>query len=466
MSLEKHLYRALMACARRADANAVLREEIARRPVDILQVAAAGYRPAPVMVKFAETAAVPQSMRGLSKPLRRRFMVVDEDFSAAASAEGDEVLAQHPEFTRDSCKADVYWDAKIHVLHGDGAVSLQFMDGDACTWSAAEAKTFIRRKHFVAENEVARGTPLLAVGGHYHHALRPALGPFYKWFKAKAAGAHQPTATSSPAWTLTSFCREAFRNDQFLQEVAISTGDSQDRFDKAFEALAALGLSADLAKVQASARSGAPPLWTSSQSAAALPLNPDSVRDPEPLVLAANGAFFAALQSKSFALMEQVACCSRMAGERGQRSFGAKERDLWFDDRWCCPVLVQVWSREGDICCIYGSNPAARGWDAVASFWEAALAAAREDDEAPSAGMGGGEGEGAGDSTLCIDLDDVRVCMEGDHVARLHVLVCLRKGQRSSHTSVTNMFRRESLSAPFKLVHHHSSASMPSIDFE
>lgn len=54
----------------------------------------------PGQVKFAESAAVPASMRGLRKALRRRFMVVDEEFAPAAAAEGEEVLAQHPEFTR------------------------------------------------------------------------------------------------------------------------------------------------------------------------------------------------------------------------------------------------------------------------------------------------------------------------------------------------------------------------------
>ena len=89
---------------------------------------------------------------------------------------------------------------------------VNFDDGDVYGWTGEDVGAKVRRKVLVREETPEPGTKLLVVAAHY------GRGPmrFHKWVRAEAVA---PAAEDEKpaAWTLTSFCRHAFRHPEALE---------------------------------------------------------------------------------------------------------------------------------------------------------------------------------------------------------------------------------------------------------
>merc|ERR1719178_654776 len=96
-----------------------------------------------------------------------------------------------------------------HAEYGDNV----FYDGaDVYGWTGDEAESNVRRKVLVREETPEPGTKLLVVAAHYGRVPMR----IHKWVRAEAVA---PAAEDEKpaAWTLTSFCRHAFRHPEALE---------------------------------------------------------------------------------------------------------------------------------------------------------------------------------------------------------------------------------------------------------
>ena len=144
MSLFRTLYRTLLKSARRADNDPLLRAELSRHAVDVVQAALApALNQASVRVKFDEDG--PQA--GLQTRLPLRFVAGaatpyegdrgSEATAAAAAAAGggaaaavdglgDRVLALHGDYSD-----LVFWDARVAPGLEDGTILVHYDDGES-----------------------------------------------------------------------------------------------------------------------------------------------------------------------------------------------------------------------------------------------------------------------------------------------------------------------------------------------
>jgi len=364
------LYRNLLRKARCADADVILRHQISKQPVDVLQVASAGLG--------RSCRSINVQIRGQRGRIPRLHAIYDRDvapadFAAAATATpatpanvwmstkdpntgrtyyydaltrettwtkpagdirestGDDsaivknallpkmpavpVVAQHADYGD-----NVFYDGAATSAGPDG-VFVNFDDGDVYGWTGEDAGAKVRRKVLVREETPEPGTKLLVVAAHY------GRGPmrYHKWVKAEAVA---PAAEDEKpaAWTLTSFCRHAFRHPEALEGYAVGmNGPSSDggdgpsaddalaeamnaftaeraQLDKGFEVLKAVNDAAgrverygaseadDVQKLQ---RLGSEPLQ--------LP-----TFDERTSLIAANAAYYSAVRRKDADLMEQL----------------------------------------------------------------------------------------------------------------------------------------------------------------
>ena len=120
------------------------------------------------------------------------------------------VVAQHADYGD-----NVFYDGAATSAGPDG-VFVNFDDGDVYGWTGEDAGAKVRRKVLVREETPEPGTKLLVVAAHY------GRGPmrFHKWVRAEAVA---PAAEDEKpaAWTLTSFCRHAFRHPEALEGYAV-----------------------------------------------------------------------------------------------------------------------------------------------------------------------------------------------------------------------------------------------------
>ena len=365
------LYRNLLRKARCADADVILRHQISKQPVDVLQVASAGLG--------RSCRSINVQIRGQRGRIPRLHAIYDRDvapadFAAAATATpatpanvwmstkdpntgrtyyydaltrettwtkpagdirestGDDsaivknallpkmpavpVVAQHADYGD-----NVFYDGAATSAGPDG-VFVNFDDGDVYGWTGEDAGAKVRQKVLVREETPEPGTKLLVVAAHY------GRGPmrYHKWVKAEAVA---PAAEDEKpaAWTLTSFCRHAFRHPEALEGYAVgmnagpsanenagpSVGDAlaealdaftaeRAQLDKGFEVLKAVNDAAgrverygaseadDVQKLQ---RLGSEPLQ--------LP-----TFDERTSLIAANAAYYSAVRRKDADLMEQL----------------------------------------------------------------------------------------------------------------------------------------------------------------
>jgi len=364
------LYRNLLRQARRADADVILRHQISKQPVDVLQVASAGLG--------RSCRAVNVQINGQRGRIPRLHVIYDRDvapadFAAAATATpatpakvwmstvdkktgrtyyydavtrettwekpsgeirestGDDsgiakdallpklasvpVVAQHADYGD-----NVFYDGAATGA-GPGGVFVNFDDGDVYGWTGDEAGAKVRRKVLVREETPEPGTKLLVVAAHY------GRGPmrYHKWVRAEAVA---PAAEDEKpaAWTLTGFCRHAFRHPEALEGYAMGMdGPSSDggdgpsandalaealdaftaeraQLDKGFEVLKAINDAAGRVErygaseaddVQKLPRLGIKPLQ--------LP-----TFDERTSLIAANAAYYSAVRRKDADLMEQL----------------------------------------------------------------------------------------------------------------------------------------------------------------
>jgi hypothetical protein len=258
------LYRNLLRQARRADADVILRHQISKQPVDVLQVASAGLgrscrsinvqingqrgriprlhaiydrdvAPADFAAAATATPATPEKvwMSTVDKSTGRTYYydaLTRETTWAKPAGEirestGDDsaivknlllpklasvpVVAQHADYGD-----NVFYDGAATSAGPDG-VFVNFDDGDVYGWTGEDAGAKVRRKVLVREETPEPGTKLLVVAAHY------GRGPmrYHKWVRAEAVA---PAADEKPAaWTLTSFCRHAFRHPEALEGYAV-----------------------------------------------------------------------------------------------------------------------------------------------------------------------------------------------------------------------------------------------------
>ena len=122
------------------------------------------------------------------------------------------VVAQHADYGD-----NVFYDGAATSAGPDG-VFVNFDDGDVYGWTGEDAGAKVRRKVLVRgiEETPEPGTKLLVVAAHY------GRGPmrYHKWVRAEAVA---PAAEDEKpaAWTLTSFCRHAFRHPEALEGYAV-----------------------------------------------------------------------------------------------------------------------------------------------------------------------------------------------------------------------------------------------------
>jgi len=332
--LTRSLYRSLMNAARRADGDAVLRQQLSKLPVDILQVAAAGLerRALFVSVRFGGVEdGVPMQSAGAERRLSRQHVVYDEAMAeggvkaqadADADGKGVAVVSQHADYGVDQTGGEMFYDAVATPAVGPGGASggvrVDFADGDHCTWEdESDVQGRVRQKKFVREERVAPGAKLLAVGGSYVHGS----GVFQKWFRAVAVDLDEMAADgvrgggdgpplAGKVWTLASFCRQAFRHPRSLERLSFANSDS-GAISKAFEVLSAFNVAAshvgrlgDSLDADALAAVGA-------REPVALPTHGggaegEAVAAASLELLAANGAFYASLQGRNVALMAEL----------------------------------------------------------------------------------------------------------------------------------------------------------------
>merc|ERR1719174_221980 len=259
------LYRNLLRQARRADADVILRHQISKQPVDVLQVASAGLgrscrsinvqingqrgriprlhaiydrdvAPADFAAAATATPATPGEIwmstkdpktgreyyydlltreTTWEKPAGEIRVSTGDDSAAAKDAllpklASVPVVAQHADYG-----GNVFYDGAATAAGPDG-VFVNFDDGDTYGWTGDEAQSNVRRKVLCREETPEPGTKLLVVAAHY------GRGPmrFHKWVRAEAVA---PAAEDEKpaAWTLTSFCRHAFRHPEALECYAV-----------------------------------------------------------------------------------------------------------------------------------------------------------------------------------------------------------------------------------------------------
>ena len=363
------LYRNLLRQARRADADAILRHQISKQPVDVLQVASAG------LGKSCRSINV--QIRGQRGRIPRLHAIYDRDvapadFAAAATATpatpgtiwmstkdpktgrtyyydlltrettwqkptgeirestGDDsaaakdallpklasvpVVAQHADYG-----GNVFYDGAATAAGPDG-VFVNFDDGDVYGWTGEDAGAKVRRKVLCREETPEPGTKLLVVTAHY------GRGPmrYHKWVRAEAVA---PAADEKPAaWTLTSFCRHAFRHPEALEGYAVgmggpssdggdgpSAGDAlaeamesftaeRAQLDKGFEVLKAVNdASGRVSRYGASEAGDVQKLPRLGSEQMQLP-----TFDERTSLIAANAAYYSAVRRKDADLMEQL----------------------------------------------------------------------------------------------------------------------------------------------------------------
>ena len=363
------LYRNLLRQARRADADVILRHQISKQPVDALQVASAGLG--------RSCRAINVKVNGSRGRIPRLHAIYDRevapaDFAAAATAmpatpgtvwmstkcpdtgrtyyydlltrettwqkpageiresTGDDsaarkdallpklasvpVVAQHADYGD-----NVFYDGAATSAGPDG-VFVNFDDGDVYGWTGEDAGAKVRRKVLVREETPEPGTKLLVVAAHY------GRGPmrYHKWVRAEAVA---PAAEDEKpaAWTLTSFCRHAFRHPEALEGYAVGMdGPSSDggdgpsandalaealdaftaeraQLDKGFEVLKAVNDAAGRV-----CRYGA----ASEADDVQLPRLGEPLQRPDfderASLIAANAAYYSAVRRKDADLMEQL----------------------------------------------------------------------------------------------------------------------------------------------------------------
>ena len=363
------LYRNLLRQARRADGDVILRHQISKQPVDVLQVASAGLgrscrsinvqingqrgriprlhaiydrdvAPADFAAAATATPANPGEIWMSTKdPKTGRTYYYDlltrettwqkpageirestgNDSAAAKDAllpklASVPVVAQHADYGD-----NVFYDGAATPAGPDG-VFVNFDDGDVYGWTGDEAESNVRRKVLVREETPEPGTKLLVVAAHY------GRGPmrYHKWVRAEAVA---PAADEKPAaWTLTSFCRHAFRHPEALEGYAVgmnagpsanenagpSVGDAlaealdaftaeRAQLDKGFEALKAVNDAAGRVE-----RYGA----SEADDVQRQPLGSEPLQLPEfderTSLIAANAAYYSAVRRKDPDLMEQL----------------------------------------------------------------------------------------------------------------------------------------------------------------
>ena len=363
------LYRNLLRQARRADADVILRHQISKQPVDVLQVASAGLG--------RSCRAVNVQINGQRGRIPRLHAIYDRevapaDFAAAATATpatpakvwmstkcpdtdrtyyydlltrettwqkpegeirestGDDsaarkdalmpklasvpVVAQHANYGD-----NVFYDGAATGA-GPGGVFVNFDDGDVYGWTGDEAGAKVRRKVLVREETPEPGTKLLVVAAHY------GRGPmrYHKWVRA-AAVAPAAEDEKPAAWSLTSFCRHAFRHPEALEGYAVGMdGPSSDggdgpsadalaealdaftaeraQLDKGFEVLKAVNEAAGrVSRYGASEADDVRKLPRLGSEPLQLP-----AFDERTSLIAANAAYYSAVRRKDADLMEQL----------------------------------------------------------------------------------------------------------------------------------------------------------------
>jgi len=365
------LYRSLLRQARRADADVILRHQISKQPVDVLQVASAGLG--------RSCRAINVKVNGSRGRIPRLHAIYDRevapaDFAAAATATpatpakiwmstkcpdtgrtyyydlltrettwqkpageirestGDDsaarkdalmpklasvpVVAQHADYGD-----NVFYDGAATSAGPDG-VFVNFDDGDVYGWTGDEAESNVRRKVLVREETPEPGTKLLVVAAHY------GRGPmrYHKWVRAEAVA---PAAEDekAAAWTLTSFCRHAFRHPEALEGYAVgmnagpsanenagpsandALAEALDAFtaeraqlDKGFEVLKAVNdASGRVSRYGASEAGDVQKLPRLGSEQMQLP-----TFDERTSLIAANAAYYSAVRRKDADLMEQL----------------------------------------------------------------------------------------------------------------------------------------------------------------
>jgi len=358
------LYRNLLRQARRADADVILRHQISKQPVDVLQVASAGLgrscrnvnvqingqrgriprlhaiydrdvAPADFAAAAIATPATPAKvwMSTVDKNTGRTYYydaVTRETTWEKPSGEIREstgndsgiakdallpklasvaVVAQHADYGD-----NVFYDGAATAAGPDG-VFVNFDDGDTYGWTGEDAGAKVRRKILCREETPEPGTKLLVVAAHY------GRGPmrYHKWVRAEAVA---PAAEDEKpaAWTLTSFCRHAFRHPEALEGLNYAEGgnaassandaltEALDAFtaeraqlDKGFEVLKAVNEAAG--RVSRYGASDADEVQLS-------PLGSEPLQRPDfderTSLIAANAAYYSAVRRKDADLMEQL----------------------------------------------------------------------------------------------------------------------------------------------------------------
>ena len=368
------LYRSLLRQARKADADVILRHQISKQPVDVLQVASAGLgrscrsinvriknstgriprlhaiydrdcTPADFAAPATATPATPGKvwMSTKCKDTGRTYyydaLTRETTWTKPAGdidireSTGDDsaivkdallpkvpavaVVAQHADYGD-----NVFYDGAATSAGPDG-VFVNFDDGDVYGWTGEDAGAKVRQKVLVREETPEPGTKLLVVAAHY------GRGPmrYHKWVRAEAVA---PAADEKPAaWTLTSFCRHAFRHPEALEGYAVGMGgpssdggdgpsandalaEALDAFtaeraqlDKGFEVLKAVNdAEARVCRYGASEADGIqklPRLGGSDGSKL-----PDGDELQRLQLIAANAAYYSAVRRKDADLMEQL----------------------------------------------------------------------------------------------------------------------------------------------------------------
>ena len=362
------LYRNLLRQARRADADVILRHQISKQPVDVLQVASAGLG--------RSCRSINVQIRGQRGRIPRLHAIYDRDvapadFAAAATATpatpgeiwmstkdpktgreyyydlltrettwekpageirvstGDDsaaakdallpklasvpVVAQHADYGD-----NVFYDGAATSAGPDG-VFVNFDDGDVYGWTGEDAGAKVRRKVLVREETPEPGTKLLVVAAHY------GRGPmrYHKWVRAEAVA---PAAEDEKpaAWTLTSFCRHAFRHPEALEGYAVGMGgpssdggdgpSANDALAEALDAFTAeraqLDKGFEVLKAVNDA-SGRVERYGASEADVQLPrLGLEPLQRPDfdesTSLIAANAAYYSAVRRKDPDLMEQL----------------------------------------------------------------------------------------------------------------------------------------------------------------
>lgn len=77
---------------------------------------------------------------------------------------------------------EVFWDAQVDVVHGDGSVSLLFNDGETCTWGADLVTDTIKHKAYPVDAAIPIHAQLMAAAGQYMHKGQSHL----KWYQGIA----------------------------------------------------------------------------------------------------------------------------------------------------------------------------------------------------------------------------------------------------------------------------------------